>query len=339
MRKLLIILLITIPAAISCEKMLIGDDGENTPVNNFELMWEVIDRNYSFFEYRNINWDSLYNEYRPKINNGMSDQELFDVMAATLFELRDGHVNLYSGFDRSRNVEWYSLHPANFNQELIDQHYLADNRETIGPFVTTIIGSTGYVYSGSFSERIKESDIDAVIDKFSGLKGVVFDVRNNSGGYGSSGEIISGRFADTRRLVSYTLYKSGPRHNDFTSPQPNYVVPLGNRQFTGKVVVLTNRRVYSATNDFVLFMSAFPHVTIMGDYTGGGGGTPYDYELYNGWRIRIPRTMTLAPNGFNVENGIPPDINVRLSGTDERNGIDTILEAALIYIDDASKQP
>ncbi len=338
MYRLLIILIITFPAAVSCEKILIGKDGDNTPVNNFELMWEVIDRNYSFFEYKNINWDSLYHEYRPKIQNGMSDSELFGVLSSMLFELRDGHVNLYSGFDRSRNVEWYSLYPANYSPDLIENNYLRNGIETKGPFLTAILDSIGYVYIGSFSESINDKDIDEVIEKFQGLKGIVFDVRNNSGGYGSSGEIITGRFADRKRLVSYTVYKSGPGHSDFTPPQPNYVVPLGKSQFTRNVVVLTNRRVYSATNDFVLYMSVFPHITIMGDKTGGGGGTPYDYELYNGWRFRIPKTMTLAPNGFNVEHGIPPDINVSLSGRDERDGIDTILEAALRHIEKMSEQ-
>ncbi|TVR74183.1 MAG: peptidase S41 [Marinilabiliales bacterium] len=332
MHKLIFISLFIATIVLSCEKLLIESDCEDTPVNNFELMWEIIDRNYSFFEYKNINWDSIYDSYRPRISNELSDSELFQVLSGMLFELRDGHVNLYSGFGNSRNVEWYSLFSPNFNSELLEQYYLIDDYETWGPFYTKVFDSIGYVYIGSFSERINNADIDAVIERLYDTRGIIFDVRNNSGGFGSSGEIITGRFADKRRLVSYTLYKSGPGHNDFTAPQPNFVGPLGDKQYTGKVVVLTNRRVYSATNDFVLYMSSLPHVTIMGDTTGGGGGTPYDYELYNGWRFRIPRTMTLAYNGFNVENGIPPDINVRLSANDLRDGIDTIIEAALEHI-------
>ncbi len=316
----------------SCEKLLIEKDENNTNENNFELLWTTLDRNYSFFEFKRIDWDSIYMVYRPQINNSLSDRELFDKMAEMLNELRDGHVNLYSGFDESRNLEWYSQYPSNFNSTILEKNYLGDDFIKIGNFSVTIIDSVGYIYNGSFSEITREKEIDKIIDKLYGTRGIVFDIRNNSGGFSSTGEIIASRFADRQRLVSYTLYKSGPGHGDFTTPQPNYVTPKGEKQFTGKVVVLTNRRTYSATNDFVLYMSAFPHTTVMGDTTGGGGGTPYDYELLNGWRFRFPRTMTITPDGFNVEHGIPPSIPVNITRIDERRGIDTILEAAISFI-------
>ena len=330
--RLPILFLFFLTILTACEKLLIEKDENNTNENNFELLWTTLDRNYSFFEFKKIDWDSIYSVYRPEINNNLSDRELFDKMAEMLNELRDGHVNLYSDFDESRNLEWYSQYPSNFNSTILERNYLGDDFIKIGNFLVTIIDSVGYIYNGSFSEKTREIDVDKIIDKLHGTKGIVFDIRNNSGGFGSTGEIIASRFADRQRLVSYTLYKSGPRHGDFTTPQPNYAFPKGERQFTGKVVVLTNRRTYSATNDFVLYMSVFPHITVMGDTTGGGGGTPYDYELLNGWRFRFPRTMTISPNGFNVEHGIPPAIHVILTRGDEQRGIDTILEAAIRFI-------
>jgi hypothetical protein len=334
MSKLVIILFALIQVLASCEKAFIENDMANTHENNFELLWTTIDGKYSFFEYKNINWDSIYHVYKPKINNGISERQFFDILAAMLFELRDGHVNLYSDFDSSRNWEWYSSYPANFNLAVLTFYYFGTEYTTTGPFLSTVRDSVGYVYIGSFAEQVSDQDIDRIIEMYSGLKGIIIDVRNNSGGLSSNGRIIAGRFADRKRLVSWYRYKTGPGHGDFSEPQPNYVTPGGNTQFTRPVVVLTNRRTYSATNDFVLNMTSFPHVTIMGDTTGGGGGTPYDHELLNGWRYRFPRTQTLAPNGFNVENGIAPDIHVNLTRTDEERGVDTIVEAAIRFIRD-----
>jgi len=336
-RGLSILFLFILTIIASCEKLLMEKDEDNTNENNFELLWITMDRNYSFFKFKKINWDSIYSVYRPEINNDLSDRELFDKMAEMLNELRDGHVNLYSDFDESRNLEWYSPYPSNFNSTILERNYLGNDYSQTGNFLLAVLDSVGYVYNGSFSEKTRERDIDKIIDQLYGTKGIIFDVRNNSGGLGSTGEIIASRFADRQRLVSYTLYKSGPGHGDFTPPQPNFVSPKGEKQFTGKVVVLSNRRTYSATNDFVLNMSAFPHVTVMGDTTGGGGGTPYDYELLNGWRFRFPRTKTIAPNGFNVEHGVPPAIQVNLTRGDEQRGIDTILEAAIRYIRSADQ--
>ena len=59
----------------SCEKLFIKPDKENTPINNFELLWKDFDENYSFFEYKKINWDSLYNVYRPLVHNEMKSRD------------------------------------------------------------------------------------------------------------------------------------------------------------------------------------------------------------------------------------------------------------------------
>ena len=38
------------------------------------------DREYSFFEFKNIDWDSIYSVYRPLVNDDMNSEELFDVI-------------------------------------------------------------------------------------------------------------------------------------------------------------------------------------------------------------------------------------------------------------------
>jgi hypothetical protein len=316
---------------MSCEKLFMEADMENTHDSNFELLWKEIDEKYSFFQYKNINWDSIYHIYKPQVTNDLSDQQFFGIMASMVNELRDGHVNLYSDFDRSRNFDWLAG-PVNFNFENIQKNYLGVNFRTIGPFFIREIDSVGYIYSGSFAGEFRKRDIDKIIEEFSGMKGIIFDVRSNSGGLSRTGKLVAGRFTSQTLLVSYTKYKTGPGHEDFSEPQPNFISPQGNRQFLKPVAVLSNRRTYSATNDFVVNMAAIPHVTIIGDKTGGGGGTPYDYELPNGWRCRFPRTQTLTSYGFNVEHGIEPDIKVDITSNDEARGIDTIIEAALKHI-------
>ncbi len=326
-----------LPLVFSCEKLFIENDQKNTHLNNFELLWTEMDEKYSFFLYKDINWDSLYHATIPLIDNDMTDREFFDILAGMLYELRDGHVNLYSDFDRTRSYEWFAGSDNNFYRN-IQARYLGDDFRNTGPFLTSVIDSVGYIYLNSFSDDFREKDIDMIIDQFYDMKGIIFDVRNNSGGLSSTGKQIAGRFADSTRRVSYTLYKTGPGHNDFSSPQPNYISAGGDRQFLKPVAVLSNRRVYSAANDFVLNMGTFPHVTVIGDKTGGGGGTPYDYELINGWRCRFSRTQTVALDGFNVEHGIPPDIRVNITRFDERLLRDTIIETALSHIKNKSSR-
>ncbi|MCB0638398.1 MAG: hypothetical protein KDC54_17330, partial [Lewinella sp.] len=65
---------------------------------------------------------------------------------------------------------------------------------------------------------------------------------------------------------------------------------------------------------------------------GGGGGAPSYTELANGWTLRVSNTQLEAPDGFNVEDGIPPDVQVDMDEADRDEGKDTILERALELI-------
>jgi C-terminal processing protease CtpA/Prc len=93
------------------------------------------------------------------------------------------------------------------------------------------------------------------------------------------------------------------------------------------VVVLTNRGVYSAANEFTKYMKALGAI-IVGDHTGGGAGMPFTSELPNGWLIRFSACPTFDINKQCVEEGIAPHHNVSLTDEDTAKGKDTIIEYA-----------
>jgi hypothetical protein len=315
-----------------CEKLLIEKNSPSTPLDCFELMWKTLDEKYSYFTYKQIDWEQIYHEYKAKIHQDMSAYELFYVLADLLYELRDGHVNLTSGFDVSRNWDWYLDYPPNFNYNIIQRNYLGKEHKITGPLLNVVIDSIGYVYYGSFSRTISPSHIDQLIVNFRHTKGIIIDVRDNGGGSLVNANTFASRFFDKKRIVAKHVYKKGPQHDDFFEPVIETLSPDGPRQYHKPVVILANRKSYSATNDFILKMKSLPHVTLIGDKSGGGGGLPLNYELPNGWVFRFSGTMTLAPDGFNVEYGIPPDISINMEPQDEANGIDTILEFALDFL-------
>ena len=66
------------------------------PEQNFETLWNLFDRNYALFEPKNIDWDMLYQVYRPKVTSKTTDDELFQIMSDMLGHLNDNHVSLRS---------------------------------------------------------------------------------------------------------------------------------------------------------------------------------------------------------------------------------------------------
>ena len=317
----------------SCEVLLFEKDPESDPLRNFEALWKEVDEGYSFFSFKQINWDSIYEVYRPQVQADMGSEELFNLFSDMLYTLRDGHVNLISPFNFSRNWEWYLGHPANFDGDLLEREYWKDEQWYTGPFVHTFLDSTvGYIRYASFSSTIGASQLDFVLDRFKDTKGLIIDVRDNGGGATSNIDLLASRFADEKRLAFTYVVKTGPGHDDFSEPALSYIKPDGAKQYNKPVVLLTNRSCYSATNAFVAKMKSFPHVTVIGDWTGGGGGIPSSGELPNGWIVRYSATQTFLPDGFNIEGGIPPDIRVDMTEEDRLDGKDTLLERALDFL-------
>ena len=103
-----ILLIITAICLGSCEKLAFEDDPGTDNVTSFDFLWSELDRKYSLFEHKQVDWDAMYDQYRPMVNNQLNRVELFDIMGAMLNELRDGHVNLRSEFDISRYENWFT---------------------------------------------------------------------------------------------------------------------------------------------------------------------------------------------------------------------------------------
>ncbi len=316
---------------LSCEKVLDMSPPENGAVAVFDEMWQEMDRRYSLFGIKQVDWDAEYLKYRDRITAGMPDNELFQIMSEMQQTLKDGHVALISGVDTSGYDSFYSLYPTNFNYRNIQANYLGSDYKTSGPFVYKIVDNIGYVHYSSFNSTYTDIELEKMIEDISVTKGLILDIRSNTGGSSLNVDRLAKCFITDRKLVKYEKRKSGPGHLDFSDPVPYYLHP-GKLIYSKPVIVLTNRTCFSACNDFVLYLSALPNVQLYGDQTGGGGSIPNNYILANGWKIQYSSTITLSPEKESIENGIQPDVRITISGLDESRGIDPIIDRSFLAL-------
>ena len=314
---------------VSCAKV---EEYDNTPTGNFEALWNIIDKQYCFFDYKadeyGLDWDAVYRQYKRKVVDEMSNAGLFEVLGDMLDELRDGHVNLYAAHDVARYWDFREGYATNFSEE-IQAHYLGtDYKIASGLRYTVLPDNIGYIYVPSFSSSIGEGNLDECLHALALCRGLIIDVRGNGGGNLSYAETLAARFTNERVLAGYICHKTGPRHDDFSSPQPVYLESSNGLRWQKPVCVLTNRSSYSATNDFVKIMRTLPLVTIVGDRTGGGSGLPFSSELPNGWSVRFSACPSFDVDMQHTEFGIDPDVRVNMFDEDRIRGVDTIIEAA-----------
>lgn len=308
------------------------DDYDTSPQTNFDALWKILDEHYCYFPSKGIEWNSIYKKYQPYIQSELSEEELFGVLSKMLDELQDGHVNLSSIFNTSRYWKWYLDYPDNFDEK-IQRNYLEDDYfMTSGIKYKILDDNIGYMHYNSFLNGIGEGNLDYIISKFSICQGIIIDVRDNSGGELTNVNKLASRFTNEKVLVGYSRYKTGKGHDDFSDPEPKYIEPANRIRYQKTVVVLTNRRCYSATNEFINAMHLFKNITIIGDKTGGGGGLPFSSELPNGWTIRFSACPNYNAEMEDIEFGIDPDIKVDMTKEDMDKGLDTIIEEARKYI-------
>ena len=329
--KLIVIWLLIIGGISSCELIWNDKDPVNSYESNFDILWSILNERYSFFEYKNIDWDASYQSYKSRAISATNEQEFFDILTEMLSELRDGHVNIRSPFDISRFQQYLDA-PSNFNYDLLERNYLEGSRIT-GHLLNHEIQGVGYIYYRSFTNPITNFELDTVINRFKNLPGIIIDIRNNEGGNPSNGLKILARIISERTNIYNSQFKNGTGRTDFTEIEKVFLDPYTDGPtFTGKIVVLTNRRVFSAGSYFSAAMKNIDNAILMGDDTGGGSGVPAGFELPNGWYFNYSSSIGYTAQGLNFESGVPVDIKVDLNPIDVANNRDTILEAAIRYI-------
>lgn len=328
--------LITIVAAILCTLSFTAcvdeEEFDDTPTGNFEALWKIVDERYCFFDYKNkeygLDWNNVYTKYRVRIDDRMTSDQLFEVMADMLAELRDGHVNLSRAADFARYWKWHEDYPANFSDSLLRRYLGTDYKIAAGLKYRILDDNIGYIYYESFSDGIGDGNLDEVINRLMLCRGLIIDIRNNGGGTLTNAEKLAARFTNKPVLVGYMQHKTGPGHNDFSGMEEQWLQPSANLRWQKRVCVLTNRSVYSAANEFVKYMASLPTVTIVGDSTGGGAGLPFSNSLPNGWTVRFSACPMYDKDGNSTEFGIKPDYNVAMTDADFAHGRDTIIEFA-----------
>lgn len=334
MKKYIIYIItgIVLSSLYSCSENIL-EEPSTSKKDIFEDCWKTIDERYSYFELKGINWNAAHTRFANNITEDMSDDAFFDSLSVMLDLLKDGHSGLKSNFNYHGDMNFFINRPENFNSRLILDHYIKNKSIQTGSITHAKIGvgNIAYLRYSSFEGNVTDQDMNYILEKNSDCIGIIIDIRNNFGGSIDNAFMIGRYFTGKSTKVFTSYMKSGPNHNQFSSGVNSYLNSSG-VSYNKTVCILTNRKTYSAGSLFTLMMRELPNVTIVGDTTGGGLGLPVGKELGNGWQVSFAGSKTLSASGENFEMGIPPDVQVNMSKSDEDAGIDSIIEKAIDII-------
>ena len=342
MKKFIISVLLASVALVSCEKYETIKEPNTDFETNFNAFWKMIDEQYCYLDYKDLDWDAVYDEMLPRVKAAKSEQEFFNVLESALAYLRDGHVALVSPFkmygcDTFNYDAEGNEYPSNYDGSVVKKNYLKERFVTLDGKVYGEIERDGhtyaYIYYSAFEEDWTDNDykyIQAMVDS---TEGIIFDIRDNPGGSGVLGLTLAGNFFKQKTHIGYFASKNGKGHNDFSELEELYIEPAEKHNWTDKkTVLLTNRMVYSTANLFTCALKHAKNVTQIGGITGGGGGMPMTNYLPNGWILYFPGNVLFDVNKQHIEGGIEPDIEVTCTDEEFDQGKDAIIEAAIQFL-------
>jgi len=324
----------------------------DTPLGNFDVFARTWTEQYGFFELRKADWPDITGRARARVTDQTTPHELFQILRSMIEPLTDAHTRIraeaigesWSGTRKSAN--W--LEPAERARafEIVEQKYLR------GPLRSFCNGQVqygrldsgvGYLRLKSFSNfgsdsghesgsAALESALDSIFADAPSWRGLVIDVRINSGGSDAWGLTIASRLATT----SYVAYAKQARANPddqtkWTAPQPSEVRPSARASYHGPVVELIGIHSVSAAETFTqALLGRTPRVTRIGENTQGVFSDVLTRHLPNGWIFGLPNERFVTDGKAYDVTGIAPDISVPVfPRTDLESRRDGALEKAL----------
>ena len=160
----------------------------------------------------------------------------------------------------------------------------------------------GYVKVNKFGETTYPELLIALAKlRQADMKGLIIDLRGNTGGYMAAAIQMVNEFLPANRLIVYTEGRKSPREN-YTSngTGSSQDIPL---------IVLTDEGSASASEIFAGAIQDNDRGTIIGRRSFGKGLVQQPIEFTDGSAIKITISAYYTPNGRNIHGtGIEPDV-------------------------------
>jgi len=340
---------------LSCEKLLMKPNAKTNQKAIFLEYSKLVKEKYGMLEFKQVDVDKLVDSLTPFVYDEMTDDSLLGVLNVFVQHLKDGHTNLqvpemtgkvvqYKGYDFISSFE------TGFDFGIMIDNYIGVN---VAPGIKVLKSETddqplprlvygflpqsneiAYLWIPSFNVAITDEELETVFASFQSAKGLIVDVRQNTGGDPILATKVASYLTNGQVNIGYENFKTGPGASDFVQSPAVLKPATSESKFLKPVVVCTDRYVYSAGTTFCYSVSPMPNVRFVGQRTGGGSGSVGSGYLTNGWiwNMSISEFIGVddAGNDMHLDNGFEPDIPVALDVLDKTK--DEVLERALFEL-------
>ncbi len=331
-----------------------GEMQELPPKKLFDLFIETMKENYAFSHERNLDWDLISLDYRDRISDQTTSDELFQLIGEIVTLTKDQHTKIIAedgrtlqygvtpsaefvvdSFNRQSEVDnldhffnaYFTHNYKNISDSLLHGKgkRVANNQLEWGSLNEKIGYINIHSFTGFGSDLTREQQIDTIsfhmekaIGALKGKDAVIVDISFNFGGYDAAGLTIAGFF--TEKIVdAYTsqVYNDGEFYNEMEVK----VIPAGNVSYIKPVYVLMTDVSRSAAESFAMMMDVLPNVKLIGNNTLGTLSGMLGKSISTYYSTSSNQRLLTTEGKYYEVSGVEPDI--RLDVFDPKNVFDS----------------
>ena len=163
------------------------------------------------------------------------------------------------------------------------------------------------------------------MEKRQNPRGIVFNLRNNPGGFLTSAVDVGGLFVEKDKVIFSTDYRDASRNTVYRAATDGVLKDYPN------LVFLQNKGSASASEILNGMIQDYGVGTIIGETSVGKGSVQSILNFFNGGNLKITVAKWLTPNGRWIDEvGVVPDIEVTSPTAEEKlQNVDRQLDRAV----------
>jgi hypothetical protein len=172
--------------------------------------------------------------------------------------------------------------------------------------VDVMAGNIGYVKLNTFGDiSVCEATARQSMSRINGADVVIFDLRDNRGGFGNMVKLLAAYLFDRPEYL-YSPIENTTRESWTNSPVP------GNKLADRPVYILTSTRTISAAEGFTYDLKMLKRATVVGEITAGAAHAANLHSIGDNFYVGTVEVRAINPYANSDWNGtgIQPDVNV-----------------------------
>jgi len=239
--------------------------------------------------------------FSNKLNNGdynqIGDPIMFQQEITTDLQEISTDYHFYFEFNPRLASE---LKQRDYEQQDGDEDFIDDHELKLGLYdnyhivkAERLPGNIGYIKINDFQPAEYAGDvIIGALQFLANCYALIFDVRNNGGGYPSMVQLITSYLiGPSSKLLNTFYYRNKDKYSE------SYTLPYvpGKRSFEKPVYILTSSRTASAAEEFAYNLKMMKRANIVGEATRGAANPIENFPIFGKFVISLPIGRPINP--------------------------------------------